>query len=64
MVFSLELGTALDELSLFDEPCSSACGVFLLLSAGGVALVSGLLLGSVLLDDEVFDELPGRALLF
>ena len=63
------LGTALDEvslveLSLLDELPCPACGVFLLVSAGGVVLVAGLLLGSVLLDDEVFDELPGRALLF
>jgi len=48
----LELGTALDELSLFEEPCSAACGVFWLVSAAGVALVAGLLLGSVLLDDD------------
>ena len=63
------LGTALDELSagasLVEEPCCSwACGAFLLVSPGGVVLLAGLLLGSVLLDDELFDELPGRALLF
>ena len=58
------LGTALDELSLFELSSGCACGVFALVSADGVALVAGLLLGSVVLVVAVFDELPGRALLF
>src|SRR5438067_4444442 len=59
------LGTALDEVSRFEESSGCAWWVFLeSVSAGGVALLAGLLLGRLLFDDEEFEELPGRALLF
>jgi len=63
------LGTALEELSgggeVSFEPRPS-CGwwVFEPVSAGVAELLAGLLLGRLLFDDEVFEELPGRALLF
>jgi hypothetical protein len=58
------LGTALDDVSRFEELSGCVCDDFLSLSALGVGFAARLLLGSELLLDEAFDELPGRALLF
>jgi hypothetical protein len=58
------LGTALDDVSLLEVLSGCCCGVFAPVSPEEVELAAGLLLGSELLLDEVFDELPGRALLF
>jgi hypothetical protein len=58
------LGTALEDVSRLELLSGCACGVFAFVSEDGVGLAAGLLLGSVLFALEVFDELPGRALLF
>jgi len=51
--------------SRFEVLSGCSCGDFAAVSPpGGEVLAAGSLLGSVLLLDEVFDELPGRALLF
>ena len=58
------LGFALDESSRFELSSGRGCAVFPFVSADGVWLTAGSLLGSVLLLVAVLDELPGRALLF
>ena len=58
------LGTALDEVSLFEELSGCSLAVFDSVSPAGDELAAGLLLGSELLLDAAFDELPGRVLLF
>jgi len=58
------LGTALDDVSRFEVLSGCGWAVFALVSDEGVAFEAGLLLGSELLLLEVFDEFPGRALLF
>ena len=60
----LRLGTALEEVSRFEELSGCSCVLFTPVSPAEVELAAGLLLGSELLLDEVFDESPGRALLF
>src|SRR5438067_7130719 len=58
------LGTALEDVSLLEVSSGCAWWVLESVSACGVELLAGLLLGRVLFDDEAFEELPGRALLF
>jgi hypothetical protein len=58
------LGFALDESSRFELSSGRGCAFFAFVSAEGVWLAAGSLLGSVLLLVAVLDELPGKALLF
>ncbi len=58
------LGTALEEVSLFELLSGFCCGVFAEVSPAAVLFAAGLLLGRELLLDEAFDEFPGSALLF
>ncbi len=58
------LGTALEEVSLFDDVSGCSFALFEPVSPAGDELAAGLLLGSELLLDEAFDELPGKELLF
>jgi hypothetical protein len=58
------LGTALEEVSRFEVLSGCVCGVLLFVSGEGAEFAAGLLLGKELFELDVFEELPGSALLF